>query len=670
MTIPLSCYFNDFGILKFSLGFIFLQDVINYIEKVSGVSTMTSQGDNGSSTQHQSSNLVTKSSGLNNSAAPDVSSSDPAANASGSPLSRSLSEEAEYENFFSALDMSGQNLQRTSVVHSSNNFSRTQVDDSFPTTDLRLKLHLYKVRFLLLTRNPKAAKREVKMAMNIARGKDYSMALFLKSQLEYARGNHRKAIKLLMASSNRTEIETSVMYYNNLGCIYYRLGKYQTSNVFFSKALSSSSSVRKENGRTLSTFSQDKSLLIVYNCGVQYLACGKPKLAARCFFKASLVFYNRPLLWLRIAECCLMGLEKGLLESGGAPSIRSEFRVHVIGKGKWRNLLMEDGVSRNGQIDFAGREDSSLSDDRLPKLSMPLARQCLLNALHLLNTCELIFLKSDQPSNLAKEEEIVSPNNMNFTSVSGGEPNVQNIGVDEGQICANGEVKDQKSGNNMNSTLESSLSDYEEICRKEGQMIRESVLADLAYVELELGNPLKALSAARTLLKIAKGSRIHAFLANVYAAESLCLLGHSKEAAEHLLIYLANESNIGFPYTEEDCKKWQLEKTLDIEDLSVGMLDATLSAIDESQGSVLNPEEARGTLYANLAVMSAMQGDFEQAKRFVIEALSAIPNRPGAILTDIYLDLMWGKSYEAIAKLKKCSRTRFLPGSFKVNGLL
>ncbi|KAK1379372.1 hypothetical protein POM88_026116 [Heracleum sosnowskyi] len=68
--------------------------------------------------------------------------------------------------------------------------------------DVRLKLHLYKVSFLLLTRKLKAAKREVKMAMNTARGKDYYMAVYLKSQLEYARGNHRESDESIIALEN------------------------------------------------------------------------------------------------------------------------------------------------------------------------------------------------------------------------------------------------------------------------------------------------------------------------------------------------------------------------------------------------------------------------------------------------------------------------------------
>ncbi|CAL5438911.1 unnamed protein product [Camellia sinensis] len=639
-------------------------DVINYVEKAYCFSLVT-QSDNGSSAQQQSSYLVTKSSSLpSNSTATDVSIIDSVANANESLLSRTLSEE-NLESLISSIDLSGQNLARPSGPQSSNDLSRTPADHSISTGDLRLKLQLYKVRLLLFTRNFKAAKREVKMAMamNVARGKDSSVALLLKSQLEYARGNYRKAVKLLMASSNRTELGISSIYNNNLGCIYYRLGKYHTSSVFFSKALSNCSSLRKEKPVRLATFSQDKSLQIIYNCGVQYLACGKPILAARCFQKASLIFYSWPLLWLRIAECCLMALEKGLVKSVVSHSDRSEVKVHVIGKGKWRQLALEDGISGNGQVDFVGKNDWFFGDNKHPNLSVSLARQCLVNALYLLNRSESKYLNSGSPHSSKFEE--------NDESVSDGDSKPPNPVVGSGPFNANGDAKDQKGGNSANTALQSSILDYEEICRRENQMIKQALLADLVYVELELGNPSKALSTARSLLELPECSRIYIFLANVYAAESLCLLNRPKEAAEHLLIYLSSGSNVELPYTEEDCEQWRAEKNVDCDELNGGSLTANNSSLDESQDVVfLKPGEACGTVYGNLATVFAVQGDLVQAQRFVMQALSIIPDSPEAIVTAIYVDLMIGKTQEALTKLKQCSRIRFIPGSLtdSVNG--
>lgn len=574
-------------------------DVINYLERTFNGGGVINQAEN-TNTVHQSSNLLPKSSSLPTQT--DVSNSDSPAtiNAAENSLSRTLSDDQ---------------IEDLSTVIS----SLLSEDRSIPTIDLKLKLQLYKVRFLLLTRNLKAAKREVKEAMNIARGRDSSMALLLKSQLEYARGNHRKAVKLLMASNTRTEAVISSVLNNNIGCIHYQLGKHHTSSLFFTKALSNSSSLRKDKPKKLLTFSQDKSLLIIYNCGMQYLACGKPVLAARCFEKSSLVLYHRPLLWLRIAECCLMAFEKGLLNG-------SDIRLHVIGKGKWRQLVVEDGLVRNGYLN--GKDDLFWSDDKQPKLSMSLARMCLFNALHLLNSLDF---ESGLPSTLEENRLTESASSKKLLSSS--------------QVHSNGDVKDAKEQKtSLNEVLQSSISEYQETRRKENRIMKQAVLADLAYVELELENPLKALSVAKSLLELPECSRIYIFLGRIFSAEALCLLNRPKEASEHLSFYFSGESGLELPFREED----RVEKGVDSDD--------SLAINNNS----LEPEVARGMLYVNLAAMAAMQGMLEQAHQFVTQALSVSPNCREAILTAVYVDLRLGKTQEALGKLKQCSHVRFL----------
>ncbi|QCD80618.1 CCR4-NOT transcription complex subunit 10 isoform X2 [Vigna unguiculata] len=645
-------------------------DVLTYLEKAFGVSSV-SQGDSGNTAQQQAANLVTKSAPVAISAsATDASSSDlgSSANASENHLSRALSEDTlDYEAMI--LDMGGQNLARP-MGPSSNDISRALVD-RFSTVDLKLKLQLYKVRFLLLTRNLKLAKREVKLAMNIARGRDSSMALLLKSQLEYARGNHRKAVKLLMASNNRTDTAFSSIFNNNLGCIYYQLGKYQTSSLFFSKALTNCSSLRKDQSLKLPTFSQDNSLLIIYNCGVQYLACGKPILAARCFQKASLVFYKQPLLWLRLSECCLMALEKGLIKSSRVPSDKLGVGVCVVGIGKWRQLVVEDQIPGKGHMDSSEEDDSCPSEDGRLKLSMSLARQCLLNALNLLDSNSANCLKSGLPSNSSVEEndgsEVSPSKNSNLKTLHGIDSKAFSVGVGLGQVNANGDTKEQKGGNSQE-LVQNSLSYYENVRKRENQLVKQAVLANLAYVELELDNPLKALSVARSLLELPECSRIYIFLGHVYAAEALCLLNRPKEAAEHLSFYLSGGNNVDLPFSLEDCEKWQPERTAEFEELNVGSVAAKNSSLEGAQSIVfLKPEEARATIYANFAVMSAMQGEFEKSSILITQALSILPNSPEATLTAVYLDLLLGKPQEALTKLKRCSRIRFLPSGVTLN---
>ncbi|XP_068647856.1 uncharacterized protein [Aristolochia californica] len=633
-------------------------DVIQYLEKAFGVGSMIGQGDSGTATQQQSSNQAAKTSVVPaNLPVPDASNADSTSPASSSDnqLTRTLSDEGlEYEALLSKLDSGGANIARPSM--SSQN---TLAERPGPTLDLKLKLHLYKVQLLLLTRNLKSTKREVKLAMNIARGRDSSTALLLKSQLEYARGNYRKAIKLLENSSNRTEAGMRSMFNNNLGCIHHQMRKHNTATLFFSKALASSSALRSDKPLKLSTLSQDKSLLIVYNCGVQYLACGKPLVAARCFHKAGLIFYNQPLLWLRLAECCLVALENGLLKSDRTAST-DMITLNVVGKGKWRQEVVENASSRSRHLGHMQEDGLICSDHGQQRLSLPYARQCLLNALHLLNGLEM---KSSCGS--ISEDELSQSGAGSLKSSShknvNGDSKGSSMVLSSGHSSSNGDSKEPKGNVGPTTTLQSSVTVYEELCRKENHMIKKAVLADLAYVELSLENPLKALSTARALLQVQDRSKIYTFLANVYAAEALCLLNRSKEAADLLSVYVSGSANEELPYGEEDREKWRTENLGVTEGEEMNGTTGPATPKDEySQGiTFLKPEESRGILQVNLAAICAMRGDMDLARQFVVQALSVMPNNPVAVLGAAYVDLMQGQTKDALVKLKQCSRIRF-----------
>ncbi|KAG4113167.1 hypothetical protein ERO13_D13G206400v2 [Gossypium hirsutum] len=418
---------------------------------------------------------------------------------------------------------------------------------------------------------------------------------------------------------------------------------------------------------------KDKSLHITYNCGLQYLACGKPIIAARCFQKASLIFYKRPLLWLRLAECCLMAVEKGLVEGSRPPSNRSEIRVDVIGKGRWRKLLIEDRISRSGLVDSVGEDDWALGGDEEPKLSLPLARQCLYNALHLLNCSDSSHLKCLLPSNSSLEEnessDGASSKNPNHKSLVGIDSKPSTLSV--GLVNSNGDFKEPKAGTNQE-MIHNSVAYFADICRKENQMMKQALLANLAYVELELENPLKALSAARSLLELPGCSRIYIFLGHVYAAEALCLLNKPKEAVEHLSIYLSGPNKVESPFSQEDCEQWLTEKPIDCEEPNGGGGGAATAAKNPSPEGMqefmfLKPEEACGTLYANLAALYATQGELDRAHQLTTQALSLLPNSTEATMTAIYIDLVLGKSQEALSKLKRCSHVRFLSSNLQSN---
>uniref|UniRef100_A0A804MLJ0 CCR4-NOT transcription complex subunit 10 n=1 Tax=Zea mays TaxID=4577 RepID=A0A804MLJ0_MAIZE len=614
-------------------------DIVQYLERSFGVANTMNPNENASIAQQQ---LAQAKPPVKISMPPD---SDSNAYAGGyENLSSGIfpDEQIEFESLCSSFD-GHQNVGRRIL----NDFSRASADLAATAADLKVRLQIYKVRLLLLTRNLKVAKRELKVLMNMARGRDSSTELLLKSQLEYARGNYRKAVKLLSTPNNRTEPAMLAIFHNNMGCILHQQRSYHASIWCFSKALKYSLSFRSEKPMKLSTLSQDKSCLISYNCGIQHLMCGKPLLAASCFREAMPLFYKRPLFWLRFSECSLLALEKGLLCANGASSFNDEIEINVVGSGQWRQLIVNPVNSRSN-LDSAG---VTLGEHK-NLVSLGFARQCLQNALLLLDATEKenwVIASDTEDWDQGTVHGYKSSGQKNTTSTDSKTPS--------GPTLAN--VNGEQKGTSLNATLQSSLAFYDEIRRKEYIKIRQAVLANLAFVELCLDNPLKTLTYAKSVLQVTDCSRMYAFLSHVYAAEALCTLNRTEDAAENLSVYIRDGNHVELPYSVENSEKALVEKDSDGEDL----VAPAVTKLATEEPEQLRPEEARGVLYINLGMIAARQGEVEKANYMVSRGLAMLPNNPRAVLASVYVDLLQGKSQEAVVKLRRCRNVRFRPAS-------
>ncbi|XP_062194772.1 uncharacterized protein LOC133897952 [Phragmites australis] len=621
-------------------------DIIQYLERSFGVANTMNQNENAIIAQQQSAQPKPPA---KSNTPPDSDSNAYAGGCENLSVGSFSDDTLEFESFYSTFDGGHQNLGRPIL----NDFSRASADLAATAADLKVRLQIYKVRLLLLTRNLKVAKRELKVLMNMARGRDSSTEILLKSQLEYARGNYRKAVKLLSTPNNRTEPAMLAMFYNNLGCILQQQRSNHTSVWCFSKALKYSLSLHSDKPLKLSALSQDKSCLISYNCGIQHLMCGKPFLAARCFREAMPLFYKRPLFWLRFSECSLLALEKGLLCANGASSCNDEIEVNVVGSGKWRYLIINPVNSRSNS-DSAG----VTSDEHGNLVSLEFARQCLHNAQLLLDASEQENLVPASGTEDCNQGAVQGHKSSGQKSTASTDLKIPGSSLTN----ANGEQK----GTSLNATLQSSLALYDDICRKENLKIRQAVLGNLAFVELCRENPLKALSFAKSLQQLPDCSRMYVFLSHVYAAEALCALNRPKDAAEQLSVYLRDDNDIELPYNVENCEKALVEKDSDGEDSVTPALTKPTS--EESQHSEsLKPEEARGVLYIDLGMTAAVQGELEQANYMVSRGLAMLPNNPRAVLASVYMDLLQGKSQEAIMKLRLWRNVRFRPSSVAVS---
>lgn len=115
----------------------------------------------------------------------------------------------------------------------------------------------------------------------------------------------------------------SPLFFNNLGCIHYKLKKFSASSFYLNKALKESESLWSNNPNpsnnnngaangdsdskkaSVDQFARDRKIEMLYNLGLQLLLTGKPELAFQSFQEVAMMYYNSPRVWLRLAESCV-----------------------------------------------------------------------------------------------------------------------------------------------------------------------------------------------------------------------------------------------------------------------------------------------------------------------------------------------------------------------------
>uniref|UniRef100_A0A8C4HZU2 CCR4-NOT transcription complex subunit 10 n=1 Tax=Dicentrarchus labrax TaxID=13489 RepID=A0A8C4HZU2_DICLA len=271
------------------------------------------------------------------------------------------------------------------------------------------KMHQYKVRAYIQMKSSKACKREIKSVMNTAGNS--APSLFLKSNFEYLRGNYRKAVKLLN-SSNIAEhpgpIKTGecvrCMFWNNLGCIHFAMGKHNLGIFYFKKALQENDhtcaqlgdGTKKFTGIPMCALLANKRYELLYNCGIQLLHIGRPLAAFECLMEAVQVYHSNPRLWLRLAECCISANKGGSeQESKGLPCKKGIVQS-IVGQGYHRKIVLASQSTQN-TIYSEGQSAA------IPVASMEFAAICLRNALLLLPEHQQLDTKTENGSKTSSQ---------------------------------------------------------------------------------------------------------------------------------------------------------------------------------------------------------------------------------------------------------------------------
>uniref|UniRef100_A0A673HEP1 CCR4-NOT transcription complex subunit 10 n=1 Tax=Sinocyclocheilus rhinocerous TaxID=307959 RepID=A0A673HEP1_9TELE len=496
------------------------------------------------------------------------------------------------------------------------------------------KMHQYKVRAYIQMKSLKACKREIKSVMNTSGNS--APSLFLKSNFEYLRGNYRKAVKLLN-SSNIAEhpgpLKTGecvrCMFWNNLGCIHFAMGKHNLGLFYFKKALqendhvcaqlgdgSNGQAAKKFTGIPMCALLANKRYELLYNCGIQLLHIGRPLAAFECLMEAVQVYHSNPRLWLRLAECCITA-NKGSSEqeTKGLPSKKGIVQA-VVGQGYHRKIVL---ASQSAQNTIYSEGQSAA----IPVASMEFAAICLRNALLLLPEHQQHDSKPDNGSKSCSQS---------------------------GTTESGSETSDACSGKTQEGDKFIPAAPSSPLRKQEVENLRCSILACSAYVALALGDNLMALNHAEKLLHQTKLSGSLKFLGHLYAAEALISLDRISDAIAHLNPENVTDVSLGVSSSEQD----------------QGSDKGDLEPVESSgkQTPLCYPSSvssARATMLFNLGSAYCLRSEYEKARKCLHQAASMVNTKeipPEAILLGVYLELQNGNTQLALQIIK---RNQLLP---------
>uniref|UniRef100_A0A8C3CK61 CCR4-NOT transcription complex subunit 10 n=1 Tax=Cairina moschata TaxID=8855 RepID=A0A8C3CK61_CAIMO len=490
----------------------------------------------------------------------------------------------------------------------------------------------YLVRAYIQMKSLKACKREIKSVMNTAGNS--APSLFLKSNFEYLRGNYRKAVKLLNSANiaehpgfMKTGECLRCMFWNNLGCIHFAMGKHNLGIFYFKKALQendnacaqlgtgSSDPGKKFSGRPMCTLLTNKRYELLYNCGIQLLHIGRPLAAFECLIEAVQVYHSNPRLWLRIAECCIAA-NKGTSEqeTKGLPSKKGIVQS-IVGQGYHRKIVLASQSIQN--VVYNDGQSSAI-----PVASMEFAAICLRNA--------LLLLPEDQQE--SKQENGSKTSNQLGGSAENSESS---------EACSN---KSHEGDKFIAAPPSSPLK------KQELENLRCSILACSAYVALALGDNLMALNHADKLLQQPKLSGSLKFLGHLYAAEALISLDRISDAITHLNPENVTDVSLGISSNEQD------------QGSDKGENEAMESSGKQTpQCYPSSVTSARTMMLFNLGSAYCLRSEYDKARKCLHQAASLIHPKeipPEAILLAVYLELQNGNTQLALQIIK---RNQLLP---------
>ncbi|DBA84865.1 TPA: hypothetical protein ACH3X1_005885 [Trebouxia sp. C0004] len=523
----------------------------------------------------------------------------------------------------------------------------------------------------------------------LAADPDSPQGISLKAQLELQRQVYRKSAKILtLNSSSNAEDAPSleqpsshaldqgargVAMLSNMGCVQHAQHKHSTAALCFSRALRKCAQLPPQRSAgSKVALGHNAHLHITYSAGLQALQLGKFGTALRCFQVAAAAMANKPLLWLRMADCCMGVLQLQAQPASLHPEL-SGVATH-IGRQAWQEVMHQHTSSDEGsasqppscQQSIASAQLASQAQNRaehdhsIPAQSSPagvpphqcisnFATQCLHNAVFLVDQaaarCSSSRHQSKPPSDSSAgsnslHDALSNPNGLPYSSNGHrGAIGAARGSVEEGSAAEAAEQLAMLSLDRSRATLgamDAAVASAEERYRRELNTMKASALASLAYLQLQQQQWQQAVANTEHLLKVPGLSSEHQLLAHCYAAEALCNLESPQQAAQQLHTAVTLQSFLDRRQAELSVA----EVGADAAPQDVGREEAASHAL---QVAVL----------VNAASMQANQGQLQQAQDYASRAIRLQPDSQQALLALIYVELCKGNCSQALYMLKQ-----------------
>ncbi|KAJ8932066.1 hypothetical protein NQ314_014966, partial [Rhamnusium bicolor] len=337
-------------------------------------------------------------------------------------------------------------------------------------------------------------------------------ATFLAANIEYLKGNFKESVKILTSIPNESFAygeygeSSTLMFYNNMGVLHHAMGKPNLACHYVQMALKediniSQNNAKKDNNeRPLFTLGGSKYHELMYNLGISLLHTGRPSQAFDCLIIAVRRYHRNSLLWMRLAECCIMFHKETNETDFDIQRKQKELIIEVVGSKDKQKIVLTSNLSKDKKY---STESQSYA---VPVPSLEFASLCLRNA--------SLLIPSDTaspPVPLFLIPGVTPPAPPPSPSPSPSSPlSITGIAT-----------------------------------------LRNSILIASAYVSLCLGDYILTLEYSKELLEQTRISGVHKLLAHLYAAESLVLLDKISEAVEYLNPENVKDISFEIPPDEE-----------------------------------------------------------------------------------------------------------------------